>query len=328
MIRRIRNEKGFTLMELLVVVVILGFLIGMVAPRLGSVIDDTVIDNICDTNNKGARYFTKLYYDQHAALPNHMVSLVNRTGASSFDIPLTEAADSQDLPETLAAEFVERNTPVLHILNQAEAEELRSMGITQIRYLNDRDGSSHATDTPAQAAQSLPTDGTARPFAKATVADGTAVAMVGMGSEGTNGQAIGAAAADSISGWTDASTGNYPAGNPNWVGRIILGLGKHSSLVTEGYVQAAALCPGGIQNADNVTFNSYCIIVPRLQATVDRMNQTDVAGATFTFVNADDETNGETMDVTIEAQAAWQFDATCPEGHKWPDNDNDFWVID
>ena len=325
MVQKIRNEKGFTLMELLVVVVILGFLIGMVAPRLASIIDDTVIDNICDSNNKGARYFTKMYYDKTAQLPNEMVSLVNRTGASSFGIPLTEAADSQNLPETLAAEFVERNTPVLHLLNQSEAEELRSMGITQIRYLNDRDGSGHATDTPSQTAQTIP-DAT-RPYEKVTVTTGAAVAMVGMGSEGQSGQEISATAASSINTWTDATSGTYPAGNPNWVGRIILGLGKHCSLVTEGYIQAAALCPGGIQNADNVTFNNYCIIVPRLQSTVDRMDAS-VADQDFTFVNADDETNGESMDVTIEAQAAWQFDATCPEGHKWPDNDNDYWVID
>jgi hypothetical protein len=32
------------------------------------------------------------------------------------------------------------------------------------------------------------------------------------------------------------------------------------------------------------------------------------------------------MDIEWVAQEAWEFEFTCPEGHKWPDNDSDEWV--
>jgi prepilin-type N-terminal cleavage/methylation domain-containing protein len=310
----VRNQQGFTLMELLVVVVILGFLIGMVAPRLGSIIDDSVIDTVCDTNNKGARYFTKLYYDKNGGLPNELESLVNET-STGFAIPETSDGDPTNGAESLADEFVERNNPVLHILNTDEADELKALGISQIRYLNDHDGSDGQTFAA-----------TSNPLRKVNVADGVAVAMLGMGSEGTGDEAIGATAAVGIESWDDVTADTYPTGNPYWIGRIFLGIGKHSSLVTGGYIQAAALCPGGLQNDQNITYNHYGVIIPRLQATVDRMD-TSVADQTFEFINADDTSNGEIIEFTMEAQEAWQFDATCPEGHKWPDNDNDYWVF-
>ena len=316
MSRKFQNQQGFTLMELLVVVVILGFLIGMIAPRLAAIIDDTVIDNICDTNNKGARYFTKIFYDKSGRLPNDMTNLVCRTGETTYQLPETEDGDPS-APETLASEFVERNYPVLHVLNAAEASEIKALGISHVRNLNDTEGSDGLT---------LHTD--ARPLERVAISADLGVAMIGFGaadsSSAISNPNIATSWVDSgVSGFDDD---NYPCGNPYWAGRIMLGIGKNSSLVTEGYLQAAALCPGGIQNADNVTFNHYCIILPRLQATVDRL-ETGTA-TTYTFVNYEDMVNGEQITVELVGQEAWEFDATCPEGHKWPDNDNDYWVYD
>ena len=306
MSKKRKNQQGFTLMELLVVVVILGFLIGMVAPRLAGIIDDTVIDNVCDTNNKGARYFTKIFNDKTGRLPNDMTNLVIRTGASAYVIPAVEDGDPV-APETLAAEFVERNYPVLHVLNAAEAAEIKAMGLSHVRNLNDFEGSDSIT--PAS---------DARPLERTPVAEDLGVAMIGMGAADSTSEIN----AD-LATW-GSGTSDYPVGNPFWAGRIVLGLGKHNSLVTEGYVQAAALCPGGIQNAENVVFNSYCIILPRLAATVARFQ----AGmdTEHVFVDANDTTNGELHDVNLVPQEEWEFDSTCPEGHKWPDNDNDEWV--
>ncbi len=130
----------------------------------------------------------------------------------------------------------------------------------------------------------------------------------------------------------------YPKGNPYWLGRIMFGLGKHSSLVTGGYVQNAALCPGGMQDADNISFNNYCMVVPRLKATVaraksdaDLFDATTEAYVTKTFTAADEalgtaDANGVQETFVFASQDGSMFDATCPEGHKWPDNDNDFWT--
>jgi hypothetical protein len=98
-------------------------------------------------------------------------------------------------------------------------------------------------------------------------------------------------------------------------------------------IQAAALCPGGVQNADNVTYNHYCIILPRLAATAETINTllggspSDADGYVLTFADSEDTSGGEELQVQITAQESWQFDFTCPEGHKWPDNDNDEWDL-
>jgi hypothetical protein len=236
-----------------------------------------------------------------------MTNLVCRTGVSDYVIPETEDGDP-DAPETLAAEFVERNFPVLHVLSAAEAAEIVAMGISHVRNLNDTEGSDGVT---------FAVD--ARPLERTAVAEHLGVAMIGFGAVNST-----ATIDVDLSAWNDISLDNYPEGNPFWAGRIILGLGKHNSLVTEGYVQASALCPGGIQNADNVVYNHYCIILPRLAATVARFAGT--MDTEHVFVDAKDATNGELHDVNLVPQEEWEFDSTCPEGHKWPDNDNDQWI--
>lgn len=301
------GEKGFTLMELLIVIVILGFLIGMIAPRLSSIIDDSVIDNVCDSNNKGMRTYVNMFLQKKSRLPNDMINLVNMdTATSVYEIPSTSNGDSTDGAESFAADFADRNDPTLYALNAAEVTEIRSkFGISHVRNLNQELESGKTFNAP---------------YERVELAAAVSVAMIGA-SEGD--VALG------IPANMDDLTDDYPMGNPNWLGRIILGIGKHSELVTGGYIQAAALCPGGIQNADNVAYNSYCLILPRLDATLDVIGNVgagDLKGVELTFIDAEDTTNGETMVFTMEAQEAWQFEFTCPEGHKWPDNDNDNWV--
>jgi prepilin-type N-terminal cleavage/methylation domain-containing protein len=310
--KTLRSQGGFTLMELLMVIVILGFLLGMLVPRLASVTGDA-IDNVCDSNNKGMRYFTKTFLDQKGHLPNDMVNLINQTGASAYALPLIEDRNVDNGAETIAREFYQRNHPVAHVLTEDEADELvGELGIATVRNLNDFEGSGHdanavpGTAVTAQTAQTNSAD--VRPYASVTVTTGLNVAMVGD------------VTVDPTS-WDAAFEGDYPKGNPNWFGRIILGVGKDCELVTSGMIQAAALCPGGVQNADNVTFNNYCIILPRLEATVKANTVAD-----FAMTDAGDTTAGEQIEIAWEAQEAWQFDFTCPEGHKWPDNDNDEWV--
>ena len=297
----LKNQDGFTLMELLIVIVILGFLIGMIAPRLSSIIGDTVIDNVCDTNNKGMRTYVNMFLQQKGRLPSDMINLVDETAAAgTYLIPDTSDGDPASGAEPFALDFDSRNNPTLHTLTGAEADEIKSkFGFAFVRNLNP--------------------SGLQRNLEKVAVVANLDVAMVGD-----------SAVLPALADWTSAAGGKeYPTGNPFWYGRIILGMGKHSELVTDGFIQAAALCPGGIQNADNVSFNSYCLILPRLDATATALNTLGAKTMEFTAADEDGTTdpNGEIIPVAIEGQEAWQFDFTCPEGHKWPDNDNDVWNL-
>ena len=305
------TSKGFTLMELLIVIIILGFLIGMIAPRLASIIDDTVVDTVCDTNNKGARQYVKLYFDKTGKLPNNVISLVNETTAGNYVLPSVEDGDPDNGAETFAETFDKRNDLRVHILNQDEADALRGLGISHVRILNDRSNGNTVLAT-------------ARPFQKIEVQEGTPVTMIGMG-------AAAAATANlldsaTVADWDGTTVVDYPVGNPYWVGRIILGLGVHSTLVTAGYVQNSALCPGGIQNEANVAYNNYNLVVPRLGATVARCTA-NMLNAEFTIVDAENTTGGALETFLFEEQPNWAFDAVCPEGHMWPDNDNETWVV-
>lgn len=303
LLSRRAGQSGFTLMELLVVLVIMGFLLGMVVPRLGSVADSAV-DTVCDSNNKGVRYFTKLFLDEKGRLPSSLTSLVvYNANATSWETDydgteLMSDGDPSNEAEYFAEDFVIRNGITMHQLTSDEATELRKLGIASVLYLQ----------------------GENRAMEKVTVATDVRVAMAG-----------------TIATSFDAN--NFPAGNPFWYGRILLGLGNESELVTGGYVQAAALCPGGLQQKDNVTYNNYVIVLPRLEATVEALG-TWVEDATFTAQGAEGaataigSTSGLTVDstleereFTIEAQEKWEFDFSCPEGHKWPDNDNDSWIV-
>lgn len=326
------NENGFTLMELLVVIVILGFLIGMIAPRLASIIDDQVIDNICDSNNKGARQYIAMMHQKTSKLPNNVINLVNQTAADAWAIPAVADADPENGAEALSEPLQNRNQLTAYTINADEAKELRGLGIASVRQLNrpilDADGEVF-TDATANTQVATNPLGTAKENEQVKVAADLVVAMVGD------------IAADPKT-WTNSENGAYPKGNPYFLGRMIFGLGENSSLVTGGYVQNAALCPGGLQDSDNFTYNNYCMIVPRLEATVNRVKPSkDLANAALygadgavelTIVAAGDDgladaDAGKIEKIKFTAQESWEFDATCPEGHKWPDNENEFWVF-
>ncbi|WP_051445386.1 type II secretion system protein [Desulfocurvus vexinensis] len=298
LLSRRAGQSGFTLMELLVVLVIMGFLLGMIVPRLGSVADSAV-DTVCDSNNKGVRYFTKLFLDENGRLPSNLTSLVvYNANASSWESDYTDDllmsnGDPDDGAEYFAEDFVTRCGVTLHQLSEAEATELRKMGIASVLYLQ----------------------GENRGMEKVAVAEDVYVAMAGD---------VTAAA------YADATDDIFPEGNPFWFGRILMGVSDQSELVTKGFIQAAALCPGGIQQQDNVTYNNYVIVLPRLEATVAGLNSV-FAGQTF-YALANDGTgapasDGEIHEFSISSQEKWEFDFSCPEGHKWPDNDNDTWTI-
>lgn len=359
-------NQGFTLLEILVVLTIMGFLIAMVAPRLAG-ISSSAVDTVCDTNQNRMISMMAGYFEKTNKFPTKLTNLVEETadeavGGTTYQIPGVSDDLADNGPEVLASEFMSRNHFRIHYLNEAELSELRGLGITQVFNLNSYDAynglavkanydntagvvNDVALTTPITDRQpkmrlvTLPEDLTADPS--------LAVAMIGIGDSN------GAAAAET---WV-LHTGERGWGEPNWFGRIVMGFGPENGLITSGIVANAAHCPGGIQNADNVTYNDYNIVLPRLAATVARWDTDDDGDiddadeaalgfdaavdltalaavaydeeppAAYNMATNDDDLKYRTYDIT-EAQEPWQYATQCPEGHMYPADDEEFWGID
>ncbi|MCB2218409.1 MAG: prepilin-type N-terminal cleavage/methylation domain-containing protein [Desulfobulbaceae bacterium] len=355
--KKFKSDEGFTLLEILVVLVIMGFLIAMVAPRLAG-ISGSAVDTVCDSNQSRMVTMMSAWFEQTNRFPSKMTNLVEQVDGvvgtdATFQIPSVSDDDPENGPETLASEFMYRNHFRIHYLDEDEAAELRNMGIVKLLNLNAYDAYNDAGDqfkggytdlinnnvalaatvtkAPTMDEVTVPTDGA-----------GFAVAMVGMGYDNTA--------------W-DTYGDEEDWGEPDWFGRIVLGFGPENTLVTSGLVANAAHCPGGIQNSDNVTYNDYNLVLPRLEATAARFDTNDdgvidgTDASTLGFAAAtdlaalaavaydeypgdgyviDDNDNNlkvRTFDIA-SAQERWQYATQCPEGHMFPADDEEFWGID
>ena len=336
-INKVNTQKGFTLLEILVVLTIMGFLIAMVAPRLAG-IGDSAVDTVCDTNqNRMLTYLAVYYQDTNGSLPNNLTNIITETAAGVYAIPTVSDDNPDNGPEVLALEFDDRNHFVVHSLSADEVDELADLGIDTVYNLNDEDSAvaPKLDETPLVA--------------------GIEVAMVGIGCADTTvvAPAFVAAAAVPLSGW----------GEPGCFGRITFGLGAECGLITSGIIGNAAHCPGGLQNADNATYNDYNIILPRLNATADLIKAGTVAtistyttkvaalaaaaaGATVATddkyivgLNYDDNAPALPADFTANldlhkirafcltaGQDSWEYETQCPEGHVYPE-EIEFWAI-
>ncbi|WP_028571444.1 type II secretion system protein [Desulfonatronum lacustre] len=325
MLKRKMNRKkgqlGFTLLEILVVVAIMGFLVAMVAPRFAGITDGTV-DVVCDTNQQRMIAALSAYNEQKGTLPGGMVNLVDEEGPLTDGIAAgylrpTHTGELEYPDEgqaTFFEEFYERNLFQVHILDEDEVKELRTLGIGSVYNLNAYNyegldpaaGYTEATDQQD-------------PLRRQAVNTGMGVLMVGMGAEDATSSLEGPAAVDAA-GILDTDYDEW--GNPDWLGRIILGVGPDSSLIKEGMISAAGLCPGGINN-DQVYWNNYNVLLPRLEATVARY---DGSMMTYLFAKASGGSYRE-FDLT-EAQEGYMFLTQCPEGHRFatPDEFSE-WAI-
>jgi prepilin-type N-terminal cleavage/methylation domain-containing protein len=223
--KKVNSQKGFTLLEILVVLTIMGFLIAMVAPRLAG-IGNSAVDTICDTNQNRMMTYLSTYFQQtDGSLPNNLTNLVSQdgTGASAkYAIPSVSNDDPDDGAEALSSEFDDRNHFVIHHLNAAEVAELADLGIENVFNLNE-----YAL-TPGTLMASMDPE---------PLAIGVGVAMTGIGAPDT---------ADAPA-FVLTHPGEKEWGEPKWFARIVFGLGPECDLITSGIIINAAHCPGGLR---------------------------------------------------------------------------------
>lgn len=312
-----KGQQGFTLLEILVVVAIMAFLVAMVAPRFAGITDGTV-DVVCDTNQQRMVAALSSYHEQERSLPSGMVNLVDESGVQTpAGIAATYFRPTHTgeliLPDegqaTLFEDIFLRNQFQVHILNAAEASALRKLGVASVHNLNayNHDGIV-AANIPA-------TTNEQAPLRRQAVNPGLGVLMIGMGAPDATAVVAGPAVR-ATAGLLEVVAGTPYAGwgNPDWLGRIILGVGPDSALITEGMITAAGLCPGGVNN-EQVFWNNYNVVLPRLQETIARYP----AMSSYMFAKAN---GGSYREFNLrEAQPDFMFLTQCPEGHRYPTPD-------
>ncbi len=328
-LRKKSKQSGFTLMELLIVIAILGLLLGLIAPRLGGITSSTA-DNVCDTNNKGIRGMTAMFIESNGRLPSNLTNMVVEN-ADGTAWTLASTQDSRDTAEqVISAAFTDRIFPGLYALTQDDINELAALGVNRVVKLVGSDGT------------------VARPDYQEALAAGDNVMMSGYTNVGTPGLvALTAdATADDNLGYGDSGDGTTmesatEVGNPNWVGRIIMAVNDECELITSGLITASALCPTAVLADGMFSHEEFFIILPRLATTAESaayiaavdglggyVHDVDPDNRTLAeYVDASDTTAGKLMTFDpAEVQEAWQFDVSCPEGHKWPAADAENWI--
>lgn len=328
-VARYRHLSGFTLLELIVVLTIMGFLIAMVAPKLANVAGSAV-DTVCDTNQNRLRGFLDISITQQNTLPNKLVSPVVIDSADAptpgfaagakvgsggnvyvkdgQNIKAVSDNDPDNGQDILSDEFAERNQLHTHILNAAEATELRKLGLAKVLVYGKTNGAGAAGTELSER------------YVETDVAAGVPVLMVGSGAA--------SAAADIPVG---AVANGAEFGHPELIYRIILGISGDASIKSDdGLIQNAPSCPGGLQNSKNVEYNWYNIVLPRLAATQARL----AAGAVKILAEVESDVGQKKADVVIaktgsgiEAEPLWKFTSLCPEGHEWPEAESSTWTL-
>ncbi|TWI76717.1 prepilin-type N-terminal cleavage/methylation domain-containing protein [Desulfobotulus alkaliphilus] len=320
------NQKGFTLLEILVVVAIMGFLVAMVAPRFAGIVGNTE-ELVCDTNQQRMVAAVATYYETKGGLPSGLVNLVDQnTEDDSYQIPTHtgQLEFSDEGKATFDDEFIDRNLFAVHHLSGAEANRIRRLGIGSVYNLNAYNYEGIDEDEY----DFIDSDDRAAPLNRARVAEGLGVLMVGMGASDQDAYL---AFSPSVSRNTTTGIlefggeGYAEWGNPEWLGRIFFGVGADSALVKEGMLSAAGLCPEGL-NDDQITWNHYGILLPRLKETVDRM--TDEFRGDLEQVIAKANGGAYRTFNLAKAQQGFEFVTQCPEGHMYPESEDfEEWAI-
>jgi type II secretory pathway pseudopilin PulG len=295
---------------MIIVIGILGFLVAMIAPNFAD-ITDSVPETVTDYNITEYKKAMDQFKIKENKLPDGLTNIVNETGTDGTYTPLTVADEMVENPEDDDAEplskRLQRTTVfTMHILNAAEAEELKALGISKVYNLNPL--------------------GEQPELEQVSVAANLGVAMVGCGA--TDADANITLTATEIAAWTDAQNDEflYPVGNPQCIGRIVLGMGENSELLTGGYILNAPHCAYSMVKRNDYTYGEHMLILPRLDATVARM---DASVANQSFTITEDYTidpDGQQEDFIVEKTNIWEYIIIASNG--FPTYHNKWWTFD
>jgi len=324
-----KKQAGFTLLEILVVLMIMGFLLAMVAPKLLGVFQDAE-DTVCDTNIKDNKKYVSLFEVQYSKLPDKMMVPAYLDSNDAWYGP-TQEDISADGNEVFSAAILERLRLMPHVLNADEITELvQDLGIREVVVLNNPDDI-QGTAKDDIFGVPLPTAGTTENSMFKVVnltGDPTAAPLVGMQWPMIGG---GDATGDGT-GWAnhaDWAAIDDTIADPDWAYRLILGIGPDSELLHR-IIAAEGNCPSFERAAaDDTMWGWYVVVLPRLQATVDSLTDA-IGGGTVLLTNidcyagddiADDTAQRKTFDLTAvdEEYKRASFDIFCPEGHRYPE---------
>jgi prepilin-type N-terminal cleavage/methylation domain-containing protein len=327
------KQSGFTLLEVLIVVAIMGLIAAMVAPRFAGLRGDSEVV-IRDTNQGRMASALSGYWENFDRFPSGLTNLVYSDssaaefgGRAYYKMP----TNTQDLElfdrgtVTLGESFIDRLKPEVHVLNTDEARALRQLGLTTVINLNAYDYDGVKAETVV-----IPLANRTARQKFTNVQEGLGVLMVGLG----------ALDADETGDWTGRAANSTDIlvdtdwTSPDAIGRIILGLGPDSDLIAKEIISAAGMCPEGLAN-ERTSWNHYVILLPRLAETVARMTDAD-GDPLGDFAHLEEitaESNGgnngiERIFNLLEPQSRTRFHIYSPAGHRWQDDlDRTMWEV-
>jgi prepilin-type N-terminal cleavage/methylation domain-containing protein len=342
-------RSGFTLIEILVVLVIMGFLVAMVAPKLSGVVDSAV-GTTDDTNQKRLRDIMGVYVKQNNAMPTGLVDMITfTTDFTPANVRIPEEDNGDKITkEFISATIIDRMKPKVHYLNDLEAKELVDMGIKGVFNL------ARVTSIALAGGQAEPANIEEEMVRHAIVADHP-VFMIGVGDSNDDG-AIDAAefaegndvvVAGSVvtEGTTPTSvydaTGTTLAATAmadgtlvrfdegRQLGRIVMGMTNRGDLVQGGMLDEAGVSPKATQRSDYYTWGNYLVILPRLQATMTRLDLDGDGEVKLNAIAIDAESGESVTNKKIVlrtpntgypyfiAQKPEDFLTASPEGRTW-----------
>jgi prepilin-type N-terminal cleavage/methylation domain-containing protein len=307
------DSNGFSLLELLVVLGILGFAAAMVAPRFAGITAEAV-DTAGRMNEARLIKYITAFLQDHDNYPNGLINLVSTDSVSGqFFKPEVSDQDPDNGREVLSYTADLRCRFRIHYLNAAEAAELRDLGIVHVYNLNSKYDGNVANPSPVME----------------RVDAGIAVLMIGGGDSDDDGS-------------IDAS--EVDMDEPGWGENdlnfcMVFGLGPESDLIKRGYIFNASVCPHGISKPRNFDYAWYSLVLPRLSATSRRLATDNPLGSnTFTSYAMDSATSAAPADLALvkaretnlyEAQNPAFFTVINSIGEKFhPSSGTGFWGLD
>ncbi len=245
------SQQGFSLLEILIVLTIMGFLLSMVAPRLAGTTREA---GTTLTHANMARLLALVTYSlqKDGRYPTGMVNILSVDNSGDYHKPMVSDGNPDTDFEILSDKLDRRHRLFIHYLSAAEASELRDLGAVHVYNFN----SPHDRGIPTHAS----------PMQQVPTGAGVPVLMTAGGDNGT--------------GSIQADVTETDRAHPDDMFRILLGLGPESSLVTSGQIQGAAASPESTQAPVNHEWRWYSLLLPRLKATENRLRADNPLGAT------------------------------------------------